>query len=175
VLCLAAAVHAARAHAQGYLNPYLGAITPDKPWRASGSAPLYGLDVGMDLSSDWSAEFDLSGAPLTDRSGTGHTGLYGGALALVRVFNRPTRFAPYLSVGLGLTHNNAASQTGLEAHTEFMIQPGLGALIGMWESADRSRRLALRPDIKVRWTHGWAHAPGNPVDPLYGLGLSLAF
>jgi len=173
--CLGVAACSPQAHAQAYLSPYIGGIIPDKPWRASGGAPLVGLDIGMELSRDWSAELDLNGAPLTDRSGMGHTGLYGGALALVRVFSRPARLAPYLSLGLGLTHNDASSQTGLEGHTELMIEPGIGAFIGIWESADRSRRLALRPDIKVRWTHGWAHAPGNPVDPLYGLGLTFGF
>jgi hypothetical protein len=172
---LGVAVCAPQVHAQAYVSPYVGGITPDKPWRASGSAALLGLDIGMELSADWSAELDLNGAPLTDRSGTGHTGLYGGALALVRVFNRTARFATYLSVGLGLTHDDGSSQTGLAGHTEFMIQPGIGAFIGIWESEQSARRLALRPDIKVRWTHGWAHAPGNPVDPLYGLGLTFTF
>lgn len=30
-----------------YVNPYLGGITPDKPWHASGSGGIYGLDIGM--------------------------------------------------------------------------------------------------------------------------------
>jgi hypothetical protein len=46
---------------------------------------------------------------------------------------------------------------------------------GVWESSDAADTLALRPDIKTRWTHGWAHAPGNPVDVLYALGLTFSF
>jgi hypothetical protein len=56
-----------------------------------------------------------------------------------------------------------------------MAQPGFGAIIKVWQSTDGSGSLALRPDIKVRWTHGWAHAPGNPVDVLYVLGLTFSF
>ena len=69
----------------------------------------------------------------------------------------------------------APSATGLETRTEFMAQPGLGVIIKVWESADGSGSCALRPDIKARWTHGWAHAPGNPVDALYVLGLTFSF
>jgi Outer membrane protein beta-barrel domain len=158
-----------------YVNPYLGGITPDKPWHASGSGGIYGLDIGTALSAAWSAELDLSGAPLRDRTASGDDGLYGAALEVLRVFDRGARFAPYLSFGAGLTHYAPSAGAGSQSRTEFMMQPGAGVMIRLWESADGSRSLALRPDIKVRWTHGWAHAPGNPVDPLYVLGLTYSF
>ncbi len=123
----------------------------------------------------WSAELDLNGARLSDRVGSGHIGLYGGALDVLWVFNRGATFAPYLSMGAGVTHAAPPSATGLETRTEFMAQPGLGVIIKVWESADGSGSCALRPDIKARWTHGWAHAPGNPVDALYVLGLTFSF
>lgn len=68
-----------------------------------------------------------------------------------------------------------AEAAGFTGSISERLQPGAGVMIRLWESADGSRRLALRPDIKVRWTHGWAHAPGNPVDPLYVLGLTYSF
>jgi len=49
------------------------------------------------------------------------------------------------------------------------------ALDKMRQSPHGAANLALRPDIKARWTHGWAHAPGNPVDVLYTLGLTFSF
>ena len=49
-----------------------------------------------------------------------------------------------------------------------------GAIVKLWESAEGTSTLALRPDVKVRWTHGWANAPGNPVDILYAVGLTLS-
>jgi hypothetical protein len=174
-LALVAAACAARAEAQVYLNPYVGGISPDKPWHATGSAPLYGLDVGVMPSPEWCAELDVNGASLRDRAGAGHTHVEGAALGFLRLFNEGGRIQPYLGAGAGLTHNTAAPQTSLAAHTEFMVQPAIGTLVRLWESADGSRRLALRPDVRVRWTHGWAHAPGNPVDPIYGVGITFAW
>jgi hypothetical protein len=158
-----------------YVNPYAGGITPDKPWHATGTGAVYGLDVGADLSTAWSAELDLSAAPLRDRTAPGDDALYGAALEMLRVFDRDARFAPYLSLGSGLTHYAPVPGAGLEPRTELMVQPGAGVIIRLWDSADGSRSLVLRPDVKVRWTHGWAHAPGNPVDPLYVLGLTYSF
>ena len=128
-----------------YVNPYGGGITPDKPWGGKGSTALAGLDIGTKFSAAWSAELDLNGARLNDRFRSGHTGLYGGALDLLRIFNRGASFAPYLSIGAGLTHDAPPSGTSLESRTEFMTQPGLGAIIKVWQSADGAASLALRP------------------------------
>jgi hypothetical protein len=163
------------ASAQWYLNPYLGGITPDKPWGATGSAALIGLDAGVDLSARWSAELAVDAAPLSDRADSGRSELYGVALAALRVFNRAGSLAPYLSLGAGATHFAPATTSSLPSRTEFMWQVGGGALVRLWQSHDGAMSVALRPDLRVRWTHGWAHAPGNPVDPLYDLGLTLAF
>jgi hypothetical protein len=158
-----------------YANTYAGGVTPDKPWHATGAGMVYGLDLGADLSAQWSAELDLSAAPLRDRTVSGDDALYGAAFEVLRVFERGARFAPYLSLGSGLTRYAPATGAGLEPRTELVVQPGAGVIVRLWESADGSRSLALRPDIKVRWTHGWAHAPGNPVDPYYVLGLTYSF
>ena len=174
VLCNPLAVAADDA-GHWYLNPGVGGITPDKPWGGSGSAILYELDVGKNLSAAWSGELAVNGAPLSDRSAAGDIGLYSGAINLLRVFHRNAAFAPYVLLGAGVTHVARPAGTRRENRTEFMLQPGLGAIGRFWESADGSRTLALRPDIKVRWTHGWAHAPGNPVDVLYVLGVTFSF
>jgi hypothetical protein len=81
----------------------------------------------------------------------------------------------YLLIGAGLTRDVPPAEVALVSRTEFTVQPGIGAMLRVWESPDGSRSLALRPDIKVRWTHGWAHAPGNPVDRLYMLGVTFSF
>jgi hypothetical protein len=174
MLCMALPAHAQGA-AEWYLNAYGGGVTPDKPWGASGHGVLYGLDLGVSVADGWNAELDLNQATLNDRLGSHESRLEGGALQLLRVFNRRAWFAPYLSLGAGLTHEAPGAGSGVESHTEFMMQPGIGALMRLWERADGSASLALRPNITARWTHGWAHAPGNPVDPLYMLGLTLSF
>jgi hypothetical protein len=158
-----------------YVNVYAGGTTPDKPWHATGAGAVYGLDSGADLSAQWSVGLDFSAAPLRDRTASGDDALYGAALEVLRVFERGARFAPYVSLGSGLTSYAPATGAGLEPRTEFMMQPGAGVIVRIWESGDGSRSLALRPDIRLRWTHGWAHAPGNPVDPYYVLGLTYSF
>jgi OmpA-OmpF porin, OOP family len=174
VLCVTLPARADEA-GHGYVSPYAGGITPDKPWGASGHASLYGLDAGVNIADGWSTELDLNRANLHDRLGSQESRLESGALQLLRVFKRSTRFAPYVSLGAGLIHEAPGAGSGVTGHTEFMVQPGLGALLRLWERSDGSASLALRPDVKARWTHGWAHAPGNPVDPLYVLGLTLTF
>jgi hypothetical protein len=175
LLCAPLAALAQDEAASWYVSPSLGGITPDKPWGGNGSAALYGLDIGTRFSPDWSAELDLNDARLTDRVGSGHSSLSAGALELLRVFNGGRVFAPYLSIGAGVTHAAPPPGIGLENRTEFMAQPGLGAIIKVWQSPRGAGSLALRSDIKARWTHGWAHAPGNPVDVLYTLGLTFSF
>jgi hypothetical protein len=176
-LVMLAASFATLAQTSGswYVNTYAGGITPDKPWHATGAAAVYGLDIGAAFSAQWSAELDVNAAPLGDRTASGDDVLGGAALEVLRGLGRGARLAPYVSLGAGLTRYMPVAGAGLEPRTEFMVQPGAGVVVRIWESADGSRTLALRPDVKVRWTHGWAHAPGNPVDPYYVLGLTYSF
>jgi hypothetical protein len=166
------AAHAQNLPADYALTPYLGGISPDKPWQARGAAALYGFALGVGLSPGWLLEFDLNQALLSDRGDPGHSSLYGGALNVSWLFNRSGRIAPLLSFGAGFTRYVPPSGTALQERTEFMAQPGLGALLTLWRSPDGRRSIALRPQLTLRWTHGWAHAPGNPVDPLYVIGLT---
>jgi OmpA-OmpF porin, OOP family len=156
-----------------YVNPDVGGIIPDKPWGARGSAPLFGLDLGRSLTGGWSTELDVTYARLDDRRGSSHSSLEGAALQAVRIFDFGARVLPYASLGAGMTHEAPGAGSGLLTRTEFMVQPGLGVLVRLWDA--HGSGLALRADFEARWTHGWAHAPGNPVDPLYRLGLSYYF
>jgi hypothetical protein len=173
LLCAAPDGRAQEESGRWYIGPYLGGIIPDKPWHATGSAVVYGVNLGRDVLPGWAVELDFDAACLRDRSGAGHSELDGGAVEVLRVLNRAGRIAPYLSIGAGATHFAPALGDGLEPRTELMVQPAAGAFIRLWEGSTAFRRLELRPSVEARWTHGWAHAPGNPVDPIYLLGLSL--
>jgi hypothetical protein len=175
MLCVPLTAHGQSAGGEWYVNPYLGGITPDKPWGATGSAALIGVDLGAKLSAAWSSELDVEDGMLRDRADSGHSNLYGVALAALRVFDRGGLLAPYLSLGAGASCFAPAAHSALASRTEFMWQAGGGTLVRLWAPADGASSLALRPEIRVRWTHGWAHAPGNPVDPLYALGLMFSF
>jgi hypothetical protein len=156
-----------------YVGADAGGIIPDKPWGARGSAPLFGLEFGRSLSGGWSTELALTYAPLEDRRSRGHNSLEAAGLQVLRRFSTGTRVVPYVLLGGGATHVAPASGSGLVSRTEFMMQPGLGALVSLLET--RNGQLALRANFAARWTHGWAHAPGNPVDPYYTLGLTYGF
>jgi Outer membrane protein beta-barrel domain len=156
-----------------YLGVDAGGIIPDKPWGARGSAPLFGFDLGRSFAGGWSTELQLTYAPLEDRRGSGHSSLETAGLKALRVFDTGTRFSPYVSLGAGVTHEAPGSGSGLLSRSEFMVQPGVGTIVTLLET--RGGRLALRVDVGTRWTHGWAHAPGNPVDPYYTVGLTYAF
>ena len=112
---------------------------------------------------------------LRDRADSGRSNLYAIALAALRVFNRGDLARAVPVARVGATCFAPAAHSALASRTEFMWQAGGGALLRLWAPAHGVSFLALRPEIRVRWTHGWAHAPGNPVDPLCGLGLTLSF
>src|SRR5215469_3024952 len=157
-----------------YVNPYIGGISPDKTWAGStNSQLLYGIDVGTNLSAAWSLELDFNYASLSNHlgAGGGHVNLSGGSLDALRVWNRQSRFAPYIVLGVGATGEHPPAGLGLTSRTDFMAQGGVGAFIKLWENSDASQSLLLRPDLKARWTD----AHGNPVDVLYVLGLTLTW
>jgi hypothetical protein len=173
VSCAPIAVIAQTAPDCWYLAADAGGVIPDKPWGARGSAPLFGVDFGRSFSAGWSSELDLTYAPLDDRRGGAHSGLEAAGLQVLRIFRTADRLMPYVSLGAGTVHETPGSGSGLVSHTEFIMQPGFGALVRLLET--RNGQLALRANFTARWTHGWAHAPGNPVDPYYTLGLTYAF
>ena len=157
-----------------YINPYVGGISPDKTWAGStNSQLLYGIDVGHNLSAAWTLELDFNYASLSNHLGPGggHVNLWGGALDALRVWNRQSRFAPYIVLGVGAAGEHPPAGLGLTSHTDFMAQGGVGALIKLWENTDASQSFSLRPDVRARWTD----AHGNPVDFLYVLGFTLTW
>jgi OOP family OmpA-OmpF porin len=157
-----------------YINPYFGGISPDKTWAGSSNSQLLsGIDVGNNLSALWTVELDFNYASLSNHlgSGGGHVNLWGGALDALRVWNRHSRFAPYVVVGAGATGDRPPEGPDLSSRTGFMAQAGVGAFIKLWENSDASQSFSLRPDLKARWTD----THGNPVDFLYVLGFTLTW
>jgi OOP family OmpA-OmpF porin len=171
VMCVSGGAVAQNEVGQWYLNPYVGGVTPDAEWATTGKKIMYGFDLGKNLSKAWSVELDLNGSALTYRYGDGHVRLFGGAFDALRVFNRGSTFAPYLSLGVGAIHDSPPDGFGLSSRTEFMAQGGIGAFIRLWQNSNGSRTIFLRPDLKARWSR----VSGNPVDFLYVLGFTATF
>src|SRR5690348_16639182 len=110
VLCALGAVTAMPAFAAEsdvggwYLTPFGGDLRTDKDRPTDGrDYALGGLAFGKHFSQAWSAEIMLNGTKLQGDPATfapDHT-LWGGSLDLLRVFNRPGRFSPYIGIGAG--------------------------------------------------------------------------
>lgn len=155
-----------------YLDPYVGGMTPDAQWRLKEGASLdYGLAIGKILNEDWNLELNMNGARPDYKSGSGHLGMYGASLEVLRVWNRSGTFQPYLSAGVGsisLLPSGDASN-----HTFMAATAGIGAFIKLWENADASRSLMLRPDAEIRGDRFLQS--DMRWDYLYTLGLVFTF
>jgi OmpA-OmpF porin, OOP family len=155
-----------------YLDPNVGGITPDAEWGLKEGANLdYGLAIGKNLSEDWSFELNLNGARPDYKHISGTLGMYDASLDVLRVWNRGGTFAPYLSVGLGSITLVPSGST--PNHTFMATQAGIGAFIKLWENADASRSLSLRPDAEFRGDR--FTQSDSKSDYLYTLGLVFTF
>jgi OOP family OmpA-OmpF porin len=157
-----------------YVNPQIGLIDTDG-LRHTNDGLLYGLGFGNNLSEQWSAELNLNGTQqLSDSRDPGHLNLYGGSLDILRVFDRPAKVAPYISLGIGAVRDSAGAGSVATSSTDFMAQAGAGLFVKLWENSDASRSFGLRPDFKARWddTSG---SSSHPVDFLASLGFQFSF
>jgi OOP family OmpA-OmpF porin len=157
-----------------YFDPQIGVIGTDG-LRHTNDGFLYGVGFGNNLSEQWSAELNLNGTQkLSDSRDAGNLTLYGGSLDILRVFERPARVAPYISLGIGAVRDSASVASTAPSSTDFMAQAGVGLFIKLWENADASQSFGLRPDFKARWddTSG---SSAHPVDFLASLGFQFSF
>ena len=103
-----------------YFDPQIGVIGTDG-LRHTNDGFLYGVGFGNNLSEQWSAELNLNGTQkLSDSRDAGNLTLYGGSLDILRVFERPARVAPYISLGIGAVRDSAsvASTASLQSSRE---------------------------------------------------------
>lgn len=153
-----------------YVTPKIGGVSVDNDRALEDKDWLYGLAVGKHINEGLSMELNLDGAYVGGGPAAGDLSLYGGSIDLLAVINRAGAFAPYLSLGLGMLQTEPSPGTNA---TDFMAQAGLGAMLKLAESADGSRSLALRPEVKARWSE--AGASGTLVDYIGTLGLQFSF
>jgi OmpA-OmpF porin, OOP family len=157
-----------------YVDPQIGGIGTDSV-RHTNDGLLYGLGFGNNLSEQWSAELNFNGTQqLSDSRDPGHLNLYGGSLDFLRVFDRPARVAPYISLGIGAVRDSASAASSTSSSTDFMAQAGVGLFLKLWENADASHSFGLRPDFKARWDDA-SGSSSHPVDFLATLGFQFSF
>jgi OmpA-OmpF porin, OOP family len=177
VLCALGALAAVPAFASDadvggwYVTPFGGVLHTDRDRPTDGrDYALGGLAFGKHFSEAWSAEVMLNGTGLQGDPATftPDRTLWGGSLDLLRVFNRPGRFSPYIGVGAGAIENDI---TPGAAGKDAMWQASLGAFWTLWEGDGAT--FALRPDFKARWDD--AHAAGKYTDYIGELGFQFTW
>jgi OmpA-OmpF porin, OOP family len=154
---------------QTYLTPNAGAIFTDSDRRIDNDEIVYGVGLGRHFSKAWSGEINfLDSDNLDFDTGSGQVSFRSFSADALRVFNRGSRVAPYLTIGAGNLRNRYS--TG--AHTDdFMVQAGAGLLWKLSESDTGS--FSLRPEVKARLDE--AGADGHLIDYIATLGLQLSF
>ena len=178
-LCLLAAPACASA-ADGdewYVAPFLGGTHPDYRRDTDQNSVAYGAAIGRELGPVFNIEFSGNGtisahtvAPLP----AGHLNLDALSLDMLAVANRTGTVSPYVGLGLGAVRTdykfNGGGDPGFD--TRLGVEAEVGLMVKMWESTDRTSKLALRPELKMRWAD-----PGNAnlKDYLYMVGLQYSF
>lgn len=89
---------------------------------------------GLRPEWSWPASFDGS--------------ISGASLEMMGVFARSSRFSPYVLTGAGVQSSN---YEGLEGDDNVALSVGVGALWDLWRSADGSRTVQLRPEVRTRF------------------------
>jgi OOP family OmpA-OmpF porin len=141
---------------QWFLMPYVGETFVDDD-RLLDDDLHYGLALGKHLSEDWSLQLNLYGGEFdADRSpaetpswpASFDGSINGGSFDLMRVFARSSRFSPYLLGGIGMQRDD---YEGLQGDDNVTAAIGLGAMWDLYRSADGSRTVQLRPEVRTRW------------------------
>jgi OOP family OmpA-OmpF porin len=151
-----------------YVAPELGATITGHT-RSVDNGLFYGLAFGKHLSPEWSAELNVLSGKYDGRRGAPGDRITAISADALRVFNRDSTVAPFLTAGVGVIDDDLGS-----GHSQsFMTQVGVGALIRAWQNPSGSTSFALRPLAKVRWDDN--SSQGHPADFLVGLGFELTF
>jgi OOP family OmpA-OmpF porin len=153
-----------------YVDPEVGGIDASRDRGTKEHDWLYGVGFGYNISENWTAEVNLNSVRLKDELDPGHLRLYDGTVDILRVFNRPGVFAPYVAVGAGV-QRNAPSLAPWS--TDFVAEAGLGAFVKLWENGNASRSFSLKPDIKARWDD--TGMTGHLVDYVATMGFVFSF
>jgi len=159
-----------------FVTPFVGYGWLDSE-RLLENGVQWGAGIGKHLSEQWSAQisgytgdYDNDGKrPDWNWPASFDGSLSGVTVDLMRVFARDSRFSPYLLGGVGYQSSN---YEGLERDSNVTASLGLGAMWEVMRSADGSRSLQLRPEVRSRWDM----QTGNTLnDVVAQVGLALGW
>ena len=129
-----------------------------------------GVGAGYGISRNWAVELNAT------RSQHGHVGnpdfdmdLTGISISALRIFAADSKVSPFVSLGYGALLRKF---TGYSSDHESMLEAGLGALVDLSVREDGSRKLQLRPEMRVRYDFD---KDNGYADKIFGLSLQYAF
>jgi OOP family OmpA-OmpF porin len=137
----------------------------------------YGAALGRELGPIFNIEFSGNGNLDTHTVppvAAGRLDLDALSLDMLAVGNRGGIVSPYIGLGLGAVRTdyklNGGGDPGYD--TRLAVETEIGLMVKMWESGDKTSKLSLRPELKMRWAD-----PGNYnlKDYLYMVGVQYSF
>jgi OOP family OmpA-OmpF porin len=164
---------------QWFVAPFIGYTWVDSD-RLLEDGMHWGGAIGKHLTDQWSVQLTGYTGDFSAASGYHHDGtLSGGSLDLMRVFARSSRFSPYLLGGIGMQRNsykngNSYSDSTGAPSADENVTASLGGGL-MWDlarSADGSRTVQLRPEVRVLYD---MKGGNNLVDTIAQIGISFGW
>jgi len=140
---------------QWFVSPFVGMSFLDDD-RLLDDGLHYGASIGKHLSEQWSVQltgytgdFDNDGKkPEWTWPASFDGSISGLSFDVLRVFARDSRISPYLLGGIGY---QSSDYEGAERDDNVTASLGLGLMWDLARSADGSRTVQLRPEVRTRW------------------------
>jgi outer membrane protein OmpA-like peptidoglycan-associated protein len=155
-----------------YFNPAIGYALLDDD-RFVDDDSFVGGSTGRHISERWSAELNIFSGEFDDDFGGSELDLRAVSIDVLRVFNRESRFSPFLSAGVGVISNRQGAIT--RRNEDPLVQVGGGLLIDLFENSSGSLLFQLRPEIKGRLDFFDRDGVDDFFDTFVSLGFTLAF
>jgi OOP family OmpA-OmpF porin len=160
-----------------YVTPFLGGTHPDYRRDVDQNSFDWGMAVGRELGPIFNVELSSNAgvdvktvSPLPG----GHLNLDALSLDVLAVGNRAGTVSPYVGLGMGAVRTDYSFDGNFRPgyDTRLGLETEVGLMVKLWQSADQTSKLSLRPELKMRWAD-----PGNAnlKDYLYMVGLQFSF
>lgn len=132
----------------------------------------FGAGFGIGLNERWNLEFNAFSADHDGPGSSNDLDITGITVSGMRLFYPEAKASPYLSLGFGMMSKDIGGSKDEDA----VIEAGVGVLVDMYETADGSRKVQFRPELRARADMGFSGS-GNShyTDFLAGISFNFAF
>ncbi len=149
---------------QLYGTGMLTYIDPDSDREVKSDLKGIQLGLGKAFSEHFNGEVELDYMDLSGKNGGPDTKLTGIAINGMYLWNRDSRFTPYVLAGAGYLKSDPK---GFAGQKDIELQAGPGFLLDLG-----SDRLSLRAELLGRWVD---NSPSSATDILVNIGVQYAF